>query len=94
MIVPFSSREILGVRSPRNGCRRSAHNGLLLGPRGTGKEHQSEIATPRQNLVARRRDLQTNLDNSGRTLEHVEALMGYCDRVLQQLQTVDPTGKR
>ena len=59
-----------------------------------GKEHQSEIATPRQNLVARRHDLQTNLDNIGHTLEHVEALMGYCARVLQQLQTVDPTGKR
>jgi hypothetical protein len=37
MIVPFSGRDLLGVRSPRNECRRSAHNLLLLGPPGAGK---------------------------------------------------------
>jgi predicted ATPase with chaperone activity len=37
MIVPFSSHEMPGVWSPRNACRRSAHNVLLLGPPGAGK---------------------------------------------------------
>jgi site-specific DNA recombinase len=58
------------------------------------KGYRSEIATRRQNLVAQRHDLQTNLDNIGHALEHVEALMGYCARVHQRLQTFDPTEKR
>jgi hypothetical protein len=37
MIVPSSSGEILGVRSPRHGCRSSAHNVLPLCPPGAGK---------------------------------------------------------
>jgi hypothetical protein len=30
MIVPFSGRDTLQLRSPRNGCRRSAHNVLTF----------------------------------------------------------------
>jgi chromosome segregation ATPase len=58
------------------------------------KGYRSEIAMRRQQLVTRRHDLQTNLDNIGHALEQVEALMGYCERVHQRLQTFDPTEKR
>ena len=58
------------------------------------KGYRSEIATRRHSLLAQRHDLQTNLDNVGHALEHVEALMGYCERVRQQWQTFDPAEKR
>jgi site-specific DNA recombinase len=51
------------------------------------KGYRNEIAMRRQQLVARRHDLQTNLDHIGHALEQVEASMGYCERVHQRLQT-------
>jgi chromosome segregation ATPase len=56
--------------------------------------YRSEIATRRQSLLAQRHDLRTKLDHVGHALAHVEALIGYCERVRQQLQTFDPAEKR
>jgi hypothetical protein len=58
------------------------------------KGYRSEIATRRHSLLAQRHGLQTDLENIGHALEHVEALRGYCERVRQQLQTFDPAEKR
>jgi predicted ATPase with chaperone activity len=45
MIVPFSIREILGVRSLRTGCRRSDPNVLLIGPPGAGTSMRARRLT-------------------------------------------------
>jgi site-specific DNA recombinase len=58
------------------------------------KGYRAEIGTRRQSLLDQRQHLQTKLDNIGQAVEHVEALMGYCERVRLKLQTFDAAEKR
>jgi hypothetical protein len=44
--------------------------------------------------TTQREHLQRKLDTIGQAVEHVEALIGYCERVRQNLQTFDAAEKR
>jgi hypothetical protein len=48
----------------------------------------------RESIITQHRQLQTTLDTIGRAVEHVDALIGYCERVRQKLQTFDAAEKR
>ena len=58
------------------------------------KGYRAEIAARRESILTQRQQLQTKLDTIGQAVEHVEALIGYCERVRQKLQTFDAAEKR
>jgi site-specific DNA recombinase len=58
------------------------------------KGYRAEIAARRESVITQRQQLQTTLDTIGQAVEHVEALIGYCERVRQRLQTFDAAEKR
>jgi site-specific DNA recombinase len=58
------------------------------------KSYRAEIAVRRQSVLSPREKLQAKLDSLGQMVEHIEALMGYCARVRQKLQTFDAAEKR
>jgi hypothetical protein len=58
------------------------------------KGYRAEIGARRQSVLEQRQQLQIKLDNIGHAVEHVKALMGYCDRVRLRLQTFDAAEKR
>jgi site-specific DNA recombinase len=58
------------------------------------KNYRAEIAVRRQHLDAQRETFQATLESIGQAVHHVEALVGYCERVRAQLQTFDAAEKR
>ncbi len=58
------------------------------------KGYRAEIAARRESILTQRQQLQTTLDTIGQAVEHVEALIDYCERVRQKLQTFDAAEKR
>jgi site-specific DNA recombinase len=61
---------------------------------GELKGYRAEITARRESILTQRQHLQTKLDTIGQAMEHVEALIGYCERVRQKLQTFDAGEKR
>jgi hypothetical protein len=61
---------------------------------GELKDYRAKIAARRASILTQRQHLQAKLDTVGQALEHVEALIGYCERVRQKLQTFDAAEKR
>jgi cytochrome c556 len=58
------------------------------------KSYRGEIGARRQSLFKQQQELQEKLDSIGQAVEHVEALLGYCERVRQRLQTFNAEEKR
>lgn len=58
------------------------------------KGYRAEISTRQHSLLQQRQSLQMKLDNIGQAVGHVEALLGYCERVRQKLQTFEAAEKR
>jgi site-specific DNA recombinase len=58
------------------------------------KSYRADIGARRQSLMKQQQELEERLDSIGRAVEHVEALLGYCERVRQRLQTFSPEEKR
>jgi hypothetical protein len=61
---------------------------------GELKGYRAEITARRESILTQHQHLQTKLDTIGQAVEHVEALIGYCERVRQKLQTFDAAEKR
>jgi hypothetical protein len=58
------------------------------------KGYRAEIGARRESLIEQRQVLETRQQTIGQVVEHVEALIGYCERVRQRLQTFDAAEKR
>jgi chromosome segregation ATPase len=58
------------------------------------KGYRADITARRQSLFKQQRELEEKLDSIGQAVEHVEALLGYCERVRQRLQTFSAEEKR
>jgi hypothetical protein len=58
------------------------------------KGYWADIAARRQSLIEQQQHIQVRLDSIGQTVEHVEALLGSCERVRQKLRTFDAIEKR
>jgi hypothetical protein len=58
------------------------------------KGYRADIRARRQSLLVQRTTLQGKLETIGEMVGQVEALIGYCTRVCQRLQTFDGTEKR
>jgi len=58
------------------------------------KGYGAEIAAHRESILTQRQQLQTKLDTIGLAVEHVEALIGYCARVRQKVQTFGAAEQR
>jgi hypothetical protein len=55
---------------------------------------RAEIAARRESIFTQRQQLQTKLDTIGLAVEHGEALIGYCARVRQKVQTFGAAEQR
>jgi hypothetical protein len=55
---------------------------------------RAEIAARRESIFTQRQQLQTTLDTIGLAVEHGEALIGYCARVRQKVQTFGAAEQR
>jgi site-specific DNA recombinase len=58
------------------------------------KGYRAEIGARRQSLLSQRATLQAKIETLGEAVGQVEALIGYCSRVSQRLQTFNSAEKR
>jgi site-specific DNA recombinase len=58
------------------------------------KAYRADIVARRQGLLEEQSTRQASLQAIGEAVQQVEALIGYCERVRQNLQTFDHTEKR
>ena len=58
------------------------------------KAYRADIVARRQDLLAEQQTRQASLQAIGEAVQQVEALIGYCERVRQNLQTLDHAEKR